>query len=198
MYAVMAAVFGGLVITFLSLLFGDAVVRILKLPRDLPDGPRFEPPPPAAHAGDRAASQAIAEKQRRLQRIYAEAHNVFRMAQQAHDLWSSADAMARAANGDKRLEYAKVATVLEGVSKQAGDEATAAEQAMRGGSPDQAERAVKEHAVKAAALLAQANQAISVFPGANDRRRLYILLALVAVGLVWLLVLLASLAKRGM
>jgi hypothetical protein len=45
------------------LLLGVAVVRRLRLPTDLPDGPRFEAPPPAlvldpAGATERAAAQA--------------------------------------------------------------------------------------------------------------------------------------------
>jgi hypothetical protein len=196
-YAVMAAVMGGLAVTFIALLTGDFVVRKLKLPRDLPEGPRFEPPPPAGHGVDRVAATVIAQKQKRLISIHAAAFGVLRISQQAHDLFSHIEPMARSAAPDQKQKLFRAAVVIERASTQAAESAAAAEQDMRNADPDIAERLVQEHAVRAAALLTEARQAASAFPEPADRRRVLILSAIALVALVWLLVLIITIAKRG-
>ncbi len=65
------------------LLLGVAIVRWLRLPTDLPEGPRFEPPPPdlvedpagaADRAADRAAWAALGNRARVLWQAAVRAH----------------------------------------------------------------------------------------------------------------------------
>lgn len=72
--ATVAAMIGGLLAFALLLLGGGLSVRWLKLPRDLPEGPRHEPPPPAIRSrGDRVAAAACAQRQAELQALYSRA-----------------------------------------------------------------------------------------------------------------------------
>ena len=72
MIATVAAMVGGLLVFALLLLAGGAVVRWLRLPQDLPDGPRFEPPPPAlVQHPDRALAMACARRQSDAHALYA-------------------------------------------------------------------------------------------------------------------------------
>ena len=66
---VVMAVSAALIVFSLVLLGGARLVRLLGLPQDLPEGPRFEPPPPPILAtADRAQARAVraAQDQHRL------------------------------------------------------------------------------------------------------------------------------------
>ncbi len=101
------------------LLFGTGLVRWLALPTDLPEGPRFEPPPPTptddrTGATARAAAQAeVADRGRR-----------------AHALWTAAVA-AHETKHPQAAAHEAAARAGEAAFR-AGDEAalTAAEKAL--------------------------------------------------------------------
>jgi hypothetical protein len=77
----MFSLVGGLLLFAGLLLSGVWLIRFLKLPTDLPEGPRFEaPPPPLMSRGDRAAAAPIAAEQQRFHALFATAHRAARTA----------------------------------------------------------------------------------------------------------------------
>src|SRR5690349_9369082 len=87
LFHAMYALIGGLLLFALLLLLGTRIVRWLKLPQDLPEGPRFEPPaPPTVAKGDRAAAAIAAAAQARLRAVYDQAHAVVLAAVRCQDL----------------------------------------------------------------------------------------------------------------
>jgi len=178
------AVFGGVLVA------GVAIVKRLKLPVDLPDGPRFEPPPPPMVPSDTpvAAARAVAERQARLGRIHADALACLRAAQQCHELIAALPAQRDAAT-------AAVAARIERCAATAGEAAARAEARLAGGDVDAAEAAVRGDLVAANAALAEAEAASATLPNTQRRRlMLWILLGLVAVA--WLAALLVMAATR--
>jgi len=81
---VTGAIIAALLVFAGMLLLGVAIVRWLKLPTDLPEGPRFEPPPPdliedpagaAERAAERAAWAALGHRARVLWQAAVRAHD---------------------------------------------------------------------------------------------------------------------------
>jgi hypothetical protein len=190
----MIAIVGGLMIFALLLLFGVKLIRWLKLPQDLPEGPRFEPPPPpSVLRGDRTAAAATAAVQARLQAIYAQAHAVVRAAAECQELHH----FVRSAGPVE--PFAAVAPVTERCSAAAVTNATAMEQvlsafdgrlridraAVTTADMEVAMRDIAHHALIAQGALSEARAAIAPLPNGGANRRLYILLALLAVMIAW-------------
>ena len=190
----MIAIVGGLMIFAVLLLFGVKLIRLLKLPQDLPEGPRFEPPPPpSVIRGDRTAAAATAAVQARLQAIYTQAHSVVRAAAECQELHG----FVRSAGP---LEpFAAVAPVTERCSAAAVTNATAMEHvlaifdrrlrtdraAVTVADIEAAARNIGSYAVNAQSALSAARAAIAPLPNGGANRRLYILLALLAVMIAW-------------
>jgi hypothetical protein len=87
LFLTMFAMIGGLMIFALLLLAGVAIVRWLKLPQELPEGPRFEPPPPPTVAhGNRAQAAVVAASQATLRMLYDQAHQAARAAFETQEL----------------------------------------------------------------------------------------------------------------
>jgi hypothetical protein len=190
----MIAIVGGLMIFALLLLFGVKLIRWLKLPQDLPEGPRFEPPPPpSVLRGDRTAAAATAAVQARLQTIYTQAHAVVRAAAECQELHH----FVRSAGPVE--PFAAVAPVTERCSAAAVTNATAMEQvlsafdgrlridraAVTTADMEVAMRDIAHHALIAQGALSEARAAIAPLPNGGANRRLYILLALLAVMIAW-------------
>jgi hypothetical protein len=190
----MIAIVGGLMIFAVLLLFGVKLIRWLKLPQDLPEGPRFEPPPPpSVLRGDRTAAAATAAVQARLQAIYAQAHAVVRAAAECQELHH----FVRSAGPVE--PFAAVAPVTERCSAAAVTNATAMEQvlsafdgrlridraAVTTADMEVAMRDIAHHALIAQGALSEARAAIAPLPNGGANRRLYILLALLAVMIAW-------------
>lgn len=191
----MFALIGGLMIFAVLLLLGVRIVRWLKLPQDLPEGPRYEaPPPPSVAKGDRAAAAVVAVAQSRLQALYADAHAVVRAAAECQDLHqqvSSAGAVA---------PFAAVAPVTERCSATAVTSATAADQALqvfdkrlradRAAVADTDIEALRKdlagHALAAQGALAEARAAVAPLPDGGNRR-LILLVGLLVVMIGWVI-----------
>ena len=191
----MAALIGGLVIFAGLLVFGTAIVRWLKLPQDLPEGPRFEPPPPPSVArGDRGAAALAAAAQARLGAVYAEAHAVVRMAMECQDLHQQVVAAGPAE------PFAAVAPVTERSSATAVTSATAVEQslaafdrrlrteraAVSDGDVAILRKELAAHALTAQGALAQAREATAPLPDGSNRR-LILLVVMLVVMIGWVI-----------
>lgn len=190
----MIAIVGGLMLFAALLLFGVKLIQWLKLPQDLPEGPRFEPPPPpSVLRGDRIAAAATAAVQARLQAIYAQAHAVVRAAAECQEL----HVLVRSAGP---LEpFAAVAPVTERCSAAAVTNATAMENvladfdrrlrtnraAVTVADIEAATRDIEGYAVVAQSALNEARTAVAPLPNGGANRRLYMLLALLAVMIAW-------------
>ncbi len=191
----LVGVVGGLLLFALLLLFGTGLVRWLKLPQDLPEGPRFEPPPPPAVAhGDRTQAARTAAYQARLRTLYGEAHAVVRAAGQCQDLHQQVRAQGE---GEP---FAAVAVVTERCSATAITSATALEHvlAMFDRRLRSARAAVTEgelatlgqeiagHALATQSALMQARLAVAPLPVSGDRR-LLLLVGLLVVMIGWVI-----------
>ncbi len=194
-FLAMFALIGGLVIFAGLLLFGSALVRWLKLPQDLPEGPRFEPPPPpAVPRGDRSAAALVAATQARLRTVYEQAHTVIIAAaecQHLHQQVASAGAVE---------PYVAIAVETERCSATAATSATAVEQTLTafdkrlrseraGVGEDDIEIVRKElagHAVTAQGALTQARAAVAPLPDGGNRR-LFLLVAMLVVMIAWVI-----------
>lgn len=190
----MIAIVGGLMIFAVLLLFGVKLIHWLKLPQDLPEGPRFEPPPPpSVLCGDRIVAAATAAVQARLQAIYTQAHAVVQAAAECQEL----HVLVRSAGP---LEpFAAVAPVTERCSAAAVTNATAMEHvlaifdrrlrtdraAVTVADIEAATRDIGSYAVIAQGALSEARAAVAPLPNGGANRRLYILLALLAVMIAW-------------
>jgi hypothetical protein len=190
----MIAIVGGLMIFAVLLLFGVKLIRWLKLPQDLPEGPRFEPPPPpSVLRGDRIAAAATAAVQARLQAIYTQAHAVVRAATECQEM----HVLVRSAGPVE--PFAAVAPVTERCSATAVTSATAMEHvlsafdrrlrtdraAVTDAEMEAAKRDIAHHALVAQGALSEARAAIAPLPNGGANRRLYMLLILLAVMIVW-------------
>ena len=194
-FVAMAVVIGGLML-FVALLFGGlGVVRLLKLPQELPEGPRFEPPPPPARVGgDRVEAKRVAERQARLRQVYAQAHDVVRTSWSCRDLRSTLVPVA----GDERVRHAsEVVTTASATARTASDAAEAlladCDKRLRAdhASVTDAEIAalsetLQSHAVTAQGALTVARQAAEGLAGDGGRRRILLMLAALAVMVVWI------------
>ena len=190
----MIAIVGGLMIFALLLLFGVKLIRWLKLPQDLPEGPRFEPPPPpSVLRGDRTAAAATAAVQARLQAIYSQAHAVVRAAaecQELHVLVRSAgpvEPFAAVAPVTERCSAAAVtnATAMENVLSDFDRRLRTNRAAVTVADIEAATRDIEGYAVVAQSALNEARTAVAPLPNGGANRRLYMLLALLAVMIAW-------------
>ena len=190
----MIAIVGGLMIFALLLLFGVKLIRWLKLPQDLPEGPRFEPPPPpSVLRGDRTAAAATAAVQARLQTIYAQAHAVVRAAaecQELHVLVRSAgpvEPFAAVAPVTERCSATAVtsANAIDHMLATFGSRLRADRTAVTASDMETVTRDIASHALVAQGALSEARAAIAPLPNGGANRRLYMLLILLAVMIAW-------------
>jgi hypothetical protein len=126
---VVIAVSAALMVFSLILLGGVRLVRLLGLPQDLPEGPRFEPPPPPLLAvADRAQAQAVRANQVHHHARFAQARSAWEAACAAYAIAevhpgatvaaTKAEAAAKAAEsaaraGDAPAVAAHLATAQE-------------------------------------------------------------------------------------
>jgi hypothetical protein len=86
-YAVMGAVAAALMVFGGALLAGSRLVRCLRLPQDLPDGPRFSPPPPPVlELPDRVRAAAVRATQELRQARFVRARQAWETAIAAHQV----------------------------------------------------------------------------------------------------------------
>ncbi len=189
----MTALIGGLVVFALLLLTGTVLVRWLALPLDLPEGPRFEPPPPPTITkGDRATAAVAAAAQTRLRTVYEEAHVVVRLAGECQGLHQQ---VVAAGAGEP---FAAVALVTEPYSVSATEHSnalhkalTAFDQRLRtersavsGADIDALRTSIAEHAATVQELLRQTREALKPLPDGGNRR-LILLVVMLVVMIAW-------------
>lgn len=191
----MAALVGGLMIFALLLLLGTAIVRWLKLPQDLPEGPRFEPPPPpSVPTGDRAAAAVAATAQARLRAVYTEAHAVVIAAAQCQDLHQ------QVASAGAAEPFAAVAPVTGSCSATALTSAKAVDEmlttfdrrlrteraAVTDAEIDALRRDFAGHALTVQGALTQARAAVAPLPDGGNRR-LIVLVVMLVIMILWVI-----------
>lgn len=191
----MSGVVGGLLLFALLLLFGTVIVRWLQLPQDLPEGPRFEPPPPpSVLLGDRTSAKVTAAAQAGLRTLYADAHAVVRAAAECQDLHQ------QVRSGGPVQPYAAVSPITERCSATAVTSATALEQTLasfdRRLRTDRASvveadletlrQNIAGHALTTQGALAEARAAVAPLPDGSNRR-LFLLVGMLVVMIVWVI-----------
>jgi hypothetical protein len=192
-----AAVVAGLMVFAVLVLAGVGIVRRLGLPRDLPEGPSYEPPPPPVRdRPDRAAAQATAQAQARLQRLYDRARSAAGAFQACQEL------LALVATDAVLDDQARAAVdAIRRAAATAKAAAEAAEPAMRRATlnaPEtvlvEVETEIDRQDVAAEAALVEARKAAEKLPD-HRNRRLWFLLILLAVMVAWMAVML-TLTRR--
>lgn len=157
--------------------WGVWIIRRLKLPNDLPEGPHFEPPPPAirdAIGPDEARRIAAVQLQRRARfaRARAAATAAMRCAE-----WASQDYPTAAGMTDPRPE-------LQRLADQAKAAAESAERLVRSTDDEAQAGAIDHHATTAETAASQAEAIVAKHPSGRERR-LRIMLIILAVMIVW-------------
>ena len=182
--APMGAVVAALVLFAGLLHLGLSIVRRLKLPQDLPEGPHYEPPPPpVSEALTPAAARAVAAVQAQRRAMYARAHGAARAAADCAEaslipLIATPGAPAPAAAQADLLRHAAEAKAA----------AEAAEAAMRGSDLAQAAADTERHAAVADAALVACAAVLAPFPEPGNRRMWIMLVALGVVVVIWLFI----------
>ena len=194
LFLTMAAMIGGLMIFALLLLVGVRIVRWLKLPQELPEGPRFEPPPPPTVAhGNRAQAAVMAASQAKLYALYAQAHQAVRAAfetQELHQVATSAGASnsvtAITAITARCAATANTAgTVVEQTLTTFDQQVRADRHSMSESAIAQARSIIDTHSVTIQGALIEARAAVVPLGDGTGNRRLIILVVLLVVMIVW-------------
>jgi hypothetical protein len=157
---------------------GALIVRALKLPNDLPEGPHFEPPPPAIRdvlSPDEASR--IATQQLRLHQLYDRARMATQAAQRCMEL--AAQPYAVSANAPDPAQAKAELLRLAATAKQAAENA---DQAVRQSVVVDADM---ERWANEAQTAARDAQALAMrFPSGRERR-LRLMMILLVVMVVW-------------
>lgn len=189
--APMVAVLAALALFGTLLQVGLVIVRRLKLPQDLPEGPHFEPPPPPVSAVlEPTAARARAAVQARRRAIHARAHAAARAAAACAE---AALIPLAATPGAPDPDAARAELTRHAAMAKAAAEA--AERAMRGADLDAADAETQRHAAEAATAYAAAEAVLRPFPE-PDNRRLRWLLILLGVMVVWVFLVFGILPRR--
>lgn len=178
--APLGAVVAALLLFAGLLQFGVLIIRRLKLPQDLPEGPHYEPPPPpVADVLDPAAARTVAARQTARRAVYARAHDALRAAVACAE---AALVPLPAALGADPVSARAELVRLAAVAKAAAE---AAEQTMRSDGLDAA-TATERHAAEAEAAVASGVEVRKPFPPPG-RLRLWLMLAALAVCILMIL-----------
>lgn len=187
LFAALGAVILGLVIFAGLLLVGLAIIRALRLPQDLPEGPRFEPPPPdIREPSDRAAAVAIASERNRLREQLAQAHAAISDGAVCQETLAALDAFP---GKDDPVHATAVADLRAAATLAiaAGNEAEQLATRLRGQPADAASAAqLADLATRAASARRAVDEACARLPDGGGNRRLIWMLVLLAVMVAWL------------
>jgi hypothetical protein len=195
LFAVVAAMVGGLMGFAVLLLAGVALVHALRLPQDLPDGPRFEPPPPPLQPrGERGLALKAAQRQAVVAALYARARELEHGGRECQALMgalATAPVQAGASAGlAQRLQAATEACAAVATAMRAFDGSLRAAPLSDAGSEAfAAALAAREPEVQDALAAARKVAADPAAPGPGRHR----LLLLFAFLLLWLAALAALL-----
>ncbi len=192
--AVVVALVGGLTVFAVLLLAGVALVRALGLPQELPDGPRFEPPPPPLRAhGERSGALQAAARQAAVTALYARARELEFQERECQALagpHSGREAEAGAALLAPQLQAASAASAAAQAALLAFDRRQRAAPAADAGQGELAAALAQGEPVVQGALAAARALAPGGAPAGPSRRRLLLLSGFL---LLWLAALAAVL-----
>lgn len=190
MLAPMGAMVAALVLFAGLLQFGLFVVRRLKLPQDLPEGPHFEPPPPPVRdVLEPAAARAQAAIQARRRLIYACAHSAARAAASC----AEASLLSLVA-GPGTPDPATASTELARLAATAKAAADAADQAMSGSDLDTAAADTERHMAEAVSAFIATQAVLAPFPAPANRRLRWLLIVL-GVMIAWMVLMFGILPR---
>jgi hypothetical protein len=176
--AACAAIIGALVVFATLVLLGVQAVRVLRLPQDLPPDLHFAPPPPPSRReADASAAQAVAARQAKLAELHGKAFSAARLAEACRELSSLAG------SGQPGTPAARIAQA----ATRAKSAAEAADRA-RALPPEQAEPELETQLRAAVAAHTDAEAAARELPPRSEKR-LYLLIALAALMMLWLVAL---------
>lgn len=203
LFLVMAALIGGLMVFALLLQLGTAIVRWLNLPQDLPEGPRYEPPPPpSVPKGDRVAAGVAAAAQARLASIYAEAYALARAVAECQDLHLQVKAAGAvepfAAVAPLTEQYCATALVSSKVVEESLMAFTGRLRAERAAVSDAEIDAMRtvlaDHSLTVNGALTQARVAVAPLPDGGNRR-LIMLVVMLVIMIAWVIAMQVLLKK---
>ncbi|MFW5750297.1 MAG: hypothetical protein ACOCZK_01485 [Planctomycetota bacterium] len=190
--AVLIAIICALFTFGMLVIAGGYIVRRLRLPRDLPEGPRFEPtpPPPQDPGSSRAARERAALSEQRAAACTAARqalHFASSLSAEAHALEQLDDAVLRQAGSDDPAALRRTAT---GLAEQAAAEAEHAESQMRGADVAAAAETCAASRQRAAGLHAELERHLAPLTVADGRRTRILLLFVLLIALLICLALL--------
>jgi hypothetical protein len=183
----MAALLAGVGIFSALLLFGVVVVRWLRLPQDLPEGLRFEPPPPPLDTvADRTQAVALAARRRVLGDQLHQAYTVVRHAMACQEALLALEAHPAAQDPAQAATVAQLRQAV-GLAVGLGNEAERIADRLRNQPDDPTPgAALPDLAQRAAAARDSVEGLLKQLPGENGNRRLFMLLILLAVMVAWI------------
>ena len=197
LFLTMATMVGGLLLFALLLLAGVRIVRWLKLPQELPEGPRFEPPPPPTIAhGNRAQAAVVAASQAKLYALYAQAHHAVRAAFETQELHQVAT------NAGSSESVKAITAITARCAATATTEGTVVEQtlatfdqqirtdrsSLSESAIAQARSIIDTHVITIQGALNEARAAVVPLEDGSSNRRLIILVVLLVVMIVWVVI----------
>jgi hypothetical protein len=191
---IMFSLVGGLLLFAGLLLSGVWLIRFLKLPTDLPEGPRFEaPPPPLMPRGDRVAAAPVAAQQQRFHALFATAHRAARTAfeiqeyQTAVKQTSAAEALRETVNkhaAEAKIIGANIDTLMTDMRSRMLNERNN----IQDSHLDAWRVALANYETQAQTLMAQVKSAIeplTELSQAPSHKRIIILVILLIIMLLW-------------
>lgn len=186
-FPAMGAVILGLLLFAGLLLTGLAIIRCLGLPQDLPEGPRFEPPPPdIREPTSRAAAETIARERNLLRERLALAHATVGDGLACQETLITLDAFP----GRDDTAHASVVADLRAAAATAIAAGTEAERiALRlRDRPDEPGIAapLADLAAQAAAARKLVDDACARLPDGGGNRRLALMVVVLVVMVAWL------------
>lgn len=193
--AVVVALVGGLLAFATLLLAGVALVHALRLPQDLPDGPRFEPPPPPLRPrGEAQGALLAAERQAAVAALYARARALELGERECQALAGERRRTAAPGGGgpapDPQLQAAAGACAAAQAALSSFDQRLRAAPGADAGDEALAAELAAAEPVVGDALAAARARAAAAPPAGRRRRRLLLLAAFLLLWLAALAVLL--------
>jgi hypothetical protein len=184
-------IFGGFVV------IGVRIVRWMRLPIDLPEIPRYEPPAPIVReTADPTAARAVAAQRVALAEKLSLAHATVR------DVFAGQELILAMTNHPQATEPAHAATIATARAaftalQAAGEAADGIAQRLRA-APDEVSPAAELAGLRERSQTArqQIEAAAATLPDVERRRRLWLMIIAVAVLMTWAYLMLALL-KRG-
>jgi hypothetical protein len=194
LFLTMATMIGGLLLFALLLLVGVRMVRWLNLPQELPEGPRFEPPPPPTVAkGNRAQAAVVATTQATLSALYAQAHQAVRAAFETQEIHQFATSVITTESTKSISETTARCAATANAAGTAVEQTLLAfgtlirtdRQELTDAKITQTRTVIDTHLVTIQGALNEARAAVEPLGDGGGNRRILILVVILIVMVVW-------------